>query len=396
MIYFKHKKLLIYILLIIVIFIGANSCTESVSPPDSMRLDYCVTVLDTSGFTEQLTGDIHVPGARIFANSLSYRNLYEDSTDSSGNAHLLDILPDQYNFSITKRLKPEEVFQITGQSFERVLNGQMQNVNIKSSDTVEIYIHPVTLGKLVFSEIYYNGSPATPVPFYFHDQFTELYNNSDQTIYLDSLIIADADFGYADGDFIHSIHAYMIPGNGHDYPLEPGEIMLIAQDATNHTATNDSSVDLSDADFEYFAPDHGDVDYDAKNMKQLHHKYGIDFLYSVMNDALVILKVDDPYKYGYDDHDCIKFPKSAVLDAIEYRDDLSETKYKRLDPSLDAGLTGGLENYQGLSVQRKIDRVVDGRIILMDNNNSSIDFEVLDDPTPGYITEDSEQYRGQE
>jgi hypothetical protein len=361
-----------------------------------MRLDYWVTVLDTSGFTEQLTGDIYVPGARIFANSLSYRNLYEDSTDSSGQAHLIDILPDQYNFSITKRLKPEEVFQITGQSIERILNGQIHNVGIKSSDTIKVYINPVNLGKLVFSEIYYSGSPATPIPFYFHDQFTEIYNNSSQTIYLDSLIVADADYGYADDDFIHSIHAYMIPGSGRDYPLEPGQTMLIAQDATDHTAANDSSVDLSHADFEYFAPDQGDVDYDAKNMKQLHHKYGIDFLYSVMNDALVLLKVDDPYAYGYDDHDCMLFPKSAVLDAIEYRDDLSETEYKRLDPLLDAGVTGGIEKYMGRSIQRKIDRIEEGRIILMDNNNSSIDFEVLDDPTPGYITEESEQYRGQE
>jgi len=84
-------------------------------------------------------------------------------------------------------------------------------------------------------------------------------------------------------------------------------------------------------------------------------------------------------------------PKSAIFDAVEYRDNLTEVDYKRLDPSLDAGLTGGLETYQGKSIQRKIDRIVDGRIILMDNNNSSIDFEILDTPTPGWVLEEEQE-----
>ena len=393
MIFSNYKK--IWNLFLIAAILGSTlwilSCSESVAPPKSMRTDYFVSVLDTSGFTEQLTGNTHVQGAQVFANSISYQNVYQGMTDSGGQAQLKDILPDQYNFSITKRLAPEEVSQITGQSIERILNGQIQNVEISETDTIQVYIHAATLGRLVFSEISYNGSPSDPIPYYFHDQFTELYNNSDDTLYLDSLIVADADGGYIDDDYIHSVHAYMIPGSGHDHPLAPGEMIIIAQDATDHSSVNKSSIDLSDADFEYFAPDQGDVNYDAPNMKQLHHKYGIDFLYSVMSDALTILKVDDPYAYGYDDHDCILFPKSAILDAVEYRDNLSETKYKRLDPSLDAGLTGGIETYQGLSVQRKISRYEGDRIILMDNNNSSIDFEVLEEPTPGYIVEEEEE-----
>ncbi|MCF7886077.1 MAG: DUF4876 domain-containing protein, partial [Candidatus Marinimicrobia bacterium] len=352
MIFSNYKKIWSLIIVFTIgILLWIHACNESVGPPRSMRTDYYVSVLDTSGFTEKLTGNIHVQGAQVFANSISYQSVYQGLTDSSGQAQIFDILPDEYNFSITKRLTPEEVFQITGQSMERILNGQVQNIHISESDTIQVYIHPSTLGQLVLSEIYYNGSPSDPIPYYFHDQFTELYNNSNDTLYLDSLIVADVDAGYVDDDYIHSVHAYMIPGTGHDYPLAPGNMIIIAQDATNHSAVNKSSIDLSKADFEYFAPDEGDVNYDAKNMKQIHHKYGIDFLYSVMSDALAILKVEEPYEYGYDDHDCILFPKSAILDAVEYRDNLSETKYKRLDPALDAGMTGGIETYQGLSVQ---------------------------------------------
>jgi FKBP-type peptidyl-prolyl cis-trans isomerase 2 len=78
-----------------------------------------------------------------------------------------------------------------------------------------------------------------------------LYNNSEDVVYLDSLIIADAEYGYRDEDYIHSVHAYMFPGDGDDYPLAPGEMVIVAQDAMNHSANN--SVDLSGAEFEYYA-----------------------------------------------------------------------------------------------------------------------------------------------
>jgi len=194
-------------LLFTILLIGYSSCTENVNPPESMRVDYYIIVKDTSGFTESLTGDVFVNEAQVFANSISYQNFFEQQSDYAGYAVLKNILPDIYNFSVTKRLTEEEVLQVTGQSMERVLNGQVQNIQISESDTIEIYIYPATLGKLVFSEIYYNGSPPNPIPYYFHDQFTELYNNSNDTIYLDSLIIADVEYGFKEEDFIHAVHA---------------------------------------------------------------------------------------------------------------------------------------------------------------------------------------------
>jgi len=371
------------VFLIFVIFI--SSCTENVSQPKSMRLNYYVTVMDTSGLTESLTGDIVVKDAQVFASSISYQNYVEQKSDENGKAILENILPDVYNFSVTRRYSKEDVESVTGQSVERVLNGQFQSVNITEEDSIEIYVNPVSLGKLVFSEIYYNGSPADPIPYYFHDQFTELYNNSADTIYLDSMLIADIESGFAEEGFIHAVHAYMFPGTGKDYPLAPGEFKLIAQDAVNHSEYNHSSIDLSWCDFEYFVEDKGDVNYDATDMIQIHHKYGNDFLYSVMNNALVIMKVKNPYEWGYDDFERILLPKDNIFDAVEYRDNLSEVEYKRLDPSLDAGITGGFEMYSGQSIQRKIERYEGERAILMDNNNSSIDFQVLEKPTPGYF-----------
>lgn len=380
MIYSKRLALISIILTVFII-----NCSENVSAPISMRLDFVVIVKDTSGITESLTGDIKVSEAQVFANSVSYLNKVSQLSDINGIAKLESILPDVYNFSITKSYSEEEMEIATGQAIERILNGQIQEIEISGTDTIEVYLQPASIGKILFSEIYYNGSPTSPIPYYYHDQFTELYNNSNDTIYLDSLIIADSEYGYAEEDYIHAVHAYMFPGTGKDYPLAPGEFTIIAQDAIDHSAVNTSSVNLSDADFEYFVPDKADINADAIDMIQLHHKYGNDFLYSTSSNGLSILKVTDPFAYGYDEFNRIMLPNDAILDAVEYRDNLSEFNMKRFNPSLDAGIAGGLERYQGKSIQRKVDHYEDGRLILMDNNNSTIDFEVLDTPTPGWV-----------
>jgi len=350
-----------------------RACSESVSPPDSMRFDLNITVIDTSGNTRSVYGTDYLPDAKVYLNSISYGNVYDTMTDSAGNARFDAILPDMYNIAVSKRL-------VTDYSTV-LLNGQVVNTTIAGGDqNIILVVQSSKSSKIIFSEIYYNGSVKNPIPYYYHDQFTELYNNSEDVVYLDSLIIADAEYGYRDEDYIHSVHAYMFPGDGDDYPLAPGEMVIVAQDAMNHSANN--SVDLSGAEFEYYAYGQSDVDYPATNMIQLHHKYGVDFLYSVKSSAIVLLKVADPYAYGYDNNNQIQLPKSAVLDGVEYKEDLTDYDYKRLGPTIDAGITGGFEMYQSKSIQRKIDYYQNGRAILIDNNNSSIDFKVITPPPP--------------
>jgi hypothetical protein len=358
-----------------------SACTESVSPPESARLNLKINVIDTSGFTYSVYGSDSLPDAKVYLNSISYYSVYDTLTDSSGKAFFKQILPDFYNISATKTVPAELCSIVTGVSLPRVLNGQVQNYEISGSACeLNLYVRPSSVGTIIFSEIYYNGSPPNPIPQYFHDQFTELYNNSDKIVYLDSLIIADAAYQSTEDEYIHSVHAYMFPGDGDDYPLAPGEMVIVAQDAINHSANN--SIDLSGAEFEYYAISGSDNDYPATNMIEIHHKYGVDFLYSVMNDAIVLLKVADPYAYGNDTYEQIRFPKSAVLDGVEYKEDLTNYEYKHLDQTIDAGITGGIERYKLKSVRRKTDYYQDGRAILMDNNNSSIDFEVITPPTP--------------
>lgn len=362
----------------------APGCSLQILPPASLRFNAAVCVLDTT----ETGPDRTVAGAQVLLQSITYGERFETFSDSAGMAYFTDILPDRYNLLVSgRRVSITEII---------LINGQLQDTAlfVAENDTLflDVYAQTSRTSALLISEIYYSGAPPRPIPQYFHDQFLEIYNNSDVTLYLDSLIIADVDAGFKDDSLIHAIHAYMFPGSGTDYPIGPGEFIVVAQDAIDHSPAPINSINLLDANFEYYVPDGADVDNpNVRNMVQLHHKYGVDFLYSVFNDALVILKVNDPYALGYDGFNRLMLPKSAVIDGVEYRENTSQFDWKRLDASIDAGLTGGIPSYSNKSVERRIERTENDRIIFMDNNNSSLDFLILNVPTPGFCNQEVPQ-----
>ena len=377
----KFRKIT-FITVCFIFFVIAVSCALNITPPASMRFSAQVTIVDTTA--EGL--DSLVSGANVTLQSITYGDVSTRETNSLGVAVFNNLLPDRYNILASgNRVSITEII---------IINGQLQDTSlvIEDNDTLDLRIIAQTsrTSALVISEIYYTGAIPNPVPQYFHDQFTEIYNNSSQTIYLDSLLIADVEYGFADDSVIHAVHAYMFPGDGDDYPIGPGEFKVIAQDAIDHSPYPINSINLLDSDFEYYVADQGDVNnISVPDMIQIHHKYGVDFLYSVFSNAVLLMKVNEPYKLGYDEFNRILLPKSDVIDGVEYRDNVTEFNMKRIDESIDGGLTGGIPSYSSQSVERYIDRYEDGRMILMDNNNSSLDFHVLKPPTPGFVEEET-------
>lgn len=368
------------------------SCTEIPEEPHSAHFDLEVHLQDTTIFS---TGSfVSSAGATVVLLSLSDGKRYTTMSDDEGIARFNGVLPDHYSISANRPLSVEEIWEIINRNEMWTLGGDTSNVVLFADPgqtlTLPLHLSRSRAGNLVISEIYYSGSKPDPIPNYFHDQFLEIYNNSETVQYLDSLIICDAEYGFPDDDYIHAIHAYKFPGTGKDYPLKPGEAIVIAQDALDHSQYNKSSIDLSDADFEYYVKDVGDVNNpDVPDMIQIHHKYGIDFLYSVFNNALLIMKVDDPYEFGYDNFERLLLPITGVIDGVDYRENVSLMDKKRLSPAIDAGLTGGVPSYTGTSVGRVVDKVTDdSRIILKDTNNSSFDFGVCKSLTPGEVPND--------
>ncbi|GAB4365771.1 MAG: hypothetical protein Kow0042_05210 [Calditrichia bacterium] len=383
----SKKILKVRLLFVWVSAILLMNCAEKISQPESVQFSTTVHVLDTSFVTRGIFDRIDVPGGEVTLSSVNYGLQYKSKTNPGGIALFQDLIPDFYNCSV-QRIYPEDtVQQYLGVLQEQVLVGSKGAIRMSSpADSFSLILSQVSRAPFLISEIYYNGAPPPP-PLYFHDQFTEIYNNSSVTVYLDGYAIGDVDYGYRDDpEFIHCIHLYQFPGSGTDYPVEPGETIIIAQDAENHTLKNPRSLDLSSADFEYYNPLSNDIDVESvPNMIQIHHKYGYDFLYSVMNDAVCLFKMVPGDTLGYDEFNLILVPKEWVIDGVEYKEDPTQYHLKRLSDDIDAGITGGMPAYQGKSVARKIFKIIGNQKVLMDNNNSSIDFEVTDNPTPGWI-----------
>ena len=383
-----HKITLVSSLFIMIVIV--LSCTMQITPPASMRFTAKITVLDTSAILQTNK----VAGAQTVLQSITYGDQFESLTDSFGVAMFYNLIPDNYHILTTHKVTIIDTSNLQTELY--LFNGQLQDtlLYVNNNDTLDIEVY-TTISKtssLVISEIYYCGA-YSQIPQYFHDEFLEIYNNSDEVMYLDSILICDADSKYVPGsNIIEVTHAYMYPGNGNDHPIYPGQFIVVAQDAIDHSPSPINSVNLLNADFEAYVADKGDVNNPyVEDLIQIHHKYGIDFLWGVFNSAIILAKMENPYALGYGEYNTLLIPTSAIIEGVEYKDNLAEMSLKRLPQEIDGGLTGGIPAYTTQSVERKIELYQDGRMILMDNNNSSLDFHVNKPPTPGWIEEEVSQ-----
>ena len=118
-----------------------------------------------------------------------------------------------------------------------LLKGSVANVLlVPGNQNVKVNIDGAKVGPLAISEIFYAGT----APFYFRNQFYEITNNSDELVYVDGLHFANLHPTIAttnlpiwpeedQGAYTYAQRVWKIPGNGRDYPPQPGESFTIAQ-----------------------------------------------------------------------------------------------------------------------------------------------------------------------
>ena len=106
--------------------------------------------------------------------------------------------------------------------------------------------------------------------------------------------------GGVNNDVCYAERIWQFPGNGHDYPLQPGESAVIAQLAVNHKLpvyNPNSPVDCSHAEFEFFPFNNRFPDGKAINMIHVFYdgktEFGKQpqFLTSVFGSAFAMFKV---------------------------------------------------------------------------------------------------------
>jgi len=248
------------------------------------------------------------------------------------------------------------------------------------------------------------------------DTWIELVNNSDEVQYLDQIILiggmgrqskpnAWQANGYENlyGGVTQS-PVYAFPGSGNDYPLQPGQSVVIANAPINHQAQGEgfeNCADLSKADWEFYASYNAkDTDYEGvPNMELVHAPYTsqLNWGQNFFGWAGAIVKLPEgitPAQYAAKEENLmatpgttssyqyLMFPNEYVLDAIDVWESGAEVHYPTFLAVDDAEGILGPDAWSGLAVRRKVTKIENGRAYYKDTNKSSADF-VVEKVTPG-------------
>jgi hypothetical protein len=268
----------------------------------------------------------------------------------------------------------------------------------------------------VISEVQFAGTKTPEGKAYLGDQYIKIYNNSDSVLYADGLLILESQYTTTSKyDYTPDVISqamtvaaiYAVPGSGKEHPVNPGESLLISDRAIDHTQINTNSYNLSKSDFEWYDVSSVASQQDTDNpaVPNLDKIYCYTKSYWNLNNqgtkSYAIARLDKSvdkasflanYKYDgtYVNHlptgdytiavSAYKIPNSWIIDAVNVSIK-STFQWIVTDPSLDLGWTYCSEvaadvNRYGKSVRRKVlSTTPDGRQILKDSNNSTIDFE---------------------
>ena len=268
-----------------------------------------------------------------------------------------------------------------------------------------------------------------------NDQYITIYNPSKQTLYLDSMAIVTNQidprviFEFAPGDnFVNSYYGVnsimCFPGKGHDYPVKPGQTIVIANHAIDHAKDYekylddngenlkeyegiDQFLDLSKADFEWSPGTDKNNNPNVPDLMPITPGRAMSTISEAVGLALVRLpwspatfaqyekrnaeadkkaKVKNPVHYinvtntDFADFIAVEIPFNNVIDCMT----ICPRKRFLMKPSkLDKGFLGVTEEnfssynnenllkVMGLSLQRKFD----GKGFV-DTDNTTTDFEV--------------------
>lgn len=249
-----------------------------------------------------------------------------------------------------------------------------------------LFVSTVTVNALMINEIYYCGSNYSS--FYFYDQYVELYNSSEDTLYLDGCILTrnyPTDEGdLEDIDHVRAIYAFQFPGTpvtGREHPIAPGQYIVVAADAIDHSRYSANGYDLSGADWEFFNPIGSDYDVlGVPNVTNINPNRTADFMINLSSNAVVLATGEEWYIEDYINSSGypgtrVTLPLYTIIDGVEYAANSDITK--ELTVRVDAGWAGvGCAKYSGASVER--------REVGVDTNNSTFDFVLIPRGTPGW------------
>lgn len=285
--------------------------------------------------------------AQVKITNLTTNQSFTATATTDGTATFNTIAPGNYDVSSTLSIAATDYNTKAGTNVQDavVYNGTLSKQSVTANGQLSITLKTGRVGDFVIKQIYYAGSNAASGAV-FRDQFLEIYNNSSETLYADSLYISqimgnntavtsvDQSKGFyqasgqydwtksvnmnnagANTNYVYAKTLFMIAGSGKQYPVQPGKSIIIAATALNHqspyTGTDGKAVtvkdpsltiDLSGADFEVYLGNYpginplaSDIDNPAvPNLAVISNNGNRDLILDNLGrDGLVIFKTKE-------------------------------------------------------------------------------------------------------
>lgn len=297
---------------------------------------------------------------------------------------------------------------------EEVSAGAMAQTDVALSAT-KLNI-PIIIKKFhddfIIEEVFFTGIKTVEGKNYNSGRYFKLTNNTKEVLYADKLIIGQSEFLTVEdknptpynANLSFPVKAVMVlPGSGTEYPVQPGDFIVIADNAINHKAQTSTAYDLHNANFEYPSnnPALGQVDNPSvPNAKVIYSQmnFNMFFLHDRGFESYVIARFPfdeneesflqkNKYDYTYVNSaggvtakSVYSIPNSWIIDGVN-NSISSKFAHTLTSASIDGGWTsvGTIDKDPtrfGKSVRRKINgQMTNGKNLYLDTNNSSNDFE---------------------
>jgi len=263
----------------------------------------------------------------------------------------------------------------------------------------------------VIEEVFFTGVKTADGKNYNSSRYFKLTNNTKKVLYADKLILGQSEFLTTDDknptpynkNLSFAVKAVMVlPGSGTEYPVQPGDFIVIADNAINHKENTSTAYDLHNANFEFPSvnPALGQVDNPSvPNVKIIYSQmnFNMFFLHDRGFESYIIARfpagedentflTNFKYNYTYQNSaggvtskSAYTIPNSWIIDGVN---NSIPTKFVHVltSASIDGGWTsvGTIDKDAtrfGKSVRRKVTGQMDnGKNLYMDTNNSSNDF----------------------
>lgn len=355
------------------------------------------------------TIDTAIEGVQITEGIYTFENVNTSvKTDVVYPALSTDLVDGLYNVTFIGKGN----YTLDGALVDVDIQGVAQNVVVAGGACkLEMNVHVLNIGDpdFVIAEIFLPGTYNEAGKQYNGDQYVRIYNNSDKVLYADGLVFMESQFTTntkyesVDPDIMNEAIAVqsvvVVPGNGTEHPVNPGESFIICDNAINHKEANPNSIDLSSAAFEWYFESKQDVDNPAVPNLDIYYCYTktIWLLNKQGNRAYAIGRLPkgvskDDYiaNYTYDftyvmqngtvskPQSKYRFPNDWVIDAVNVGA-TNEWQWNVTSSLLDMGHTYIGENNTiaeniGKCIMRKTAYKDGERDVLQDTNNSTVDF----------------------